>query len=394
MSPRILVTDGEQRAALAVVRSLGLAGYEVTVVSPRRRCLAGASRYARLAYTFPDSLSHPDAFGEAVQGLLANGLYDVVLPIADPSLLALLDRRDRLRATIPWPDLAAVHALADKQAVTDAARGIGIHVPRQVSAATRQDAERLAKETGFPLVVKPVRSVSVNEGERVKTTVRLVNRPEALAGALDTLPGAAWPVLLQERIHGPGVGIFLLLWDGDLRAAFAHQRLREKPPTGGVSTYRESIPADPGLVAQSRALLETVGWQGVAMVEYKLDLATGRPCLMEINGRFWGSLQLAIDAGVDFPRLLVDLALDRDPGPPPAYRTGVRSRWCWGDLDHLLARLRHSRESLGLGPDAPSRWRVGLEVLIPWRPGDRWEILRLSDPRPFLRETADWFRGL
>ena len=68
-----------------------------------------------------------------------------------------------------------------------------------------------------------------------------------------------------------------------------------------MSVYRESVAADPDLVRRSRALLDAFGWCGVAMVEYKLDERTGTPYLMEVNGRFWGSLQLAIDAGVDFP---------------------------------------------------------------------------------------------
>ncbi len=110
---------------------------------------------------------------------------------------------------------------------------------------------------------------------------------------------------------GPGVGVFLLLWEGKLRAAFAHRRLREKPPSGGVSVYRESIALDPVLLERSRRLLESFGWQGVAMVEYKIDERTGTPILMEINGRFWGSLQLAVDAGVDFPRLLIECAEGR-----------------------------------------------------------------------------------
>ena len=168
-------------------------------------------------------------------------------------------------------------------------------------------------------------------------------------------PAAAFPLLLQERVVGPGVGIFLLIWDGVLRATFAHRRLREKPPSGGVSVYRESIAADPALVERSRQLLAHFGWQGVAMVEYKVDERTGIPVLMEINGRFWGSLQLAVDAGVDFPRLLIDCAEGK-----PTRRTrrritvGSRLRWWWGDVDQLLLRLRHSGADLGL-PDGVAR---------------------------------------
>src|SRR5690606_30931719 len=95
----------------------------------------------------------------------------------------------------------------------------------------------------------------------------------------------------------------------------------------------------------------------------KLDAASGRPYLMEVNGRFWGSLQLAVDAGVDFPRLLVDAATGRQPSPVHEYRFGVRSRWWWGDVDHLLARLLKSGEELALPPGSPGRLAAVREFL-------------------------------
>ena len=129
------------------------------------------------------------------------------------------------------------------------------------------------------------------------------------------------------------------------------------------------------------------------MVEYKVEAESGTPYLMEINGRFWGSLQLAIDAGVDFPALLLQCATGEQPRPRDSYRTGIRSRWWWGEVDHLLTRLRHSDESLALPPNSPGRWRCIYEFLKLWRRGDRYEVLRLTDARPFLRETIDWFHG-
>ncbi|HEX5632505.1 MAG TPA: ATP-grasp domain-containing protein, partial [Gemmatimonadales bacterium] len=206
-------------------------------------------------------------------------------------------------------------------------------------------------------------------------------------------PGEAYPLLLQQRIVGPGTGIFLLVWDGETRAVFAHRRLREKPPSGGVSVLSESVAAEPDLVAQSRRLLDAFGWRGVAMVEYKRDAATGVPYLMEINGRFWGSLQLAVDAGVDFPSLLVDCAQGAPPAAPPAFRVGRRLRWCWGDVDHLLTRLRHDDATLSLPPGSPGRGRAVLDFLAAWRPGQRVETFRLDDPRPFVRESLNWLRG-
>jgi predicted ATP-grasp superfamily ATP-dependent carboligase len=185
--------------------------------------------------------------------------------------------------------------------------------------------------------------------------------------------------------------MFTLIWGGELVAAFAHRRLREKPPAGGVSVYSESIPVDPQLLERGVRLLHDFAWQGVAMLEFKIDRRTGRPYLMEINGRLWGSLQLAIDAGVDFPALLVACALGQRPARP-AYQAGGRNRWWWGDVDHLLARFRSSESELGLPPGAPSRWQAARDFLRLWRAGDRNEVLRLSDPWPFVRETVDWLR--
>jgi hypothetical protein len=113
-----------------------------------------------------------------------------------------------------------------------------------------------------------------------------------------------------------------------------------------------------------------------------------------VNGRLWGSVQLAVDAGVDFPALLAAAyAGDSLPAEPPRYRTGIRLRWEWGDVDHALARLRRRDAENALPPGEPSRLGALGAVLLPWRPGDRLEVFRLGDPRPFLRESARWFRG-
>ena len=393
MAIPVLVTDGDERAALAIVRSLGRAGYAVHVCSTRNRSLAGASRYCRDEQRVPDPLRDARGFVEAVEQRARSVSARVLLPVSEASLLAVLGERERFgNICIPFPDEAVFRAICDKARVLAAARQVGIAVPEQRVLNGPEDASALDPASlRYPIVVKPARSVAESSHGRVKLGVAFAGDESELRRRLEQLPAAAFPVLLQQRIIGPGVGIFLLLWDGHTDAVFSHRRIREKPPAGGVSVYRESIPPDPELVRVSTALLAAFGWQGVAMVEYKVDASTGEPYLMEVNGRFWGSLQLAVDAGVDFPLRLVRLALG-EPLPPQAqYRVGVRSRWWWGDVDHLLAILRRSREELALPPDFPSRWRSLLDFLVPWRPGDRSEIFRWSDPAPALRESLDWF---
>jgi predicted ATP-grasp superfamily ATP-dependent carboligase len=392
---RVLVTDGDQRAALAIVRSLGKAGHEPFVCARRSRSLAGASRHARGEALVPDAIREPLAFADALARHVREWGIDVLLPVAEPALLAVLEHRERFDGvSIPFPDAARFRAICDKPRLLDAARELGIAVPRQVALADREAAASLpAASLRFPVVLKPARSVGESAGRRVKLGVRHAATPAELLARVAAMPPEAFPLLVQERVVGPGVGVFLLRWAGERVALFAHRRLREKPPSGGISVYSESVRADDALVAASEALLDAFGWEGVAMVEFKVDQSSGVPYLMEVNGRFWGSLQLAIDAGVDFPRLLVERALGAAARGPADYRVGVRNRWWLGDVDHLLLRLRRSDEALSLPPGAPPRWGAVLDFLKLWRPGDRGEVLRADDAWPGVREAVDWVRG-
>ena len=387
----VLVTDGDQRAALATVRSLGRAGHAPLVLSETGRSLAGASRFAAREVRAPAPLTDPAGFAAAVRGLVREAGVEVVLPIAEPSVLALLPAREALApAALPFPSLEAFRTASDKAWAATAAESVGIAAPERRVLSGPGDAAALPRHAPHPRVLKPARSV---QGGR-KLSVGYVAAGDDLHAAVAALPPEAFPLLVQERVEGPGTGVFLLRWDGRTHAAFAHRRLREKPPSGGVSVLREGTALDADLRGRCEALLDRLDWRGVAMLELKVSVDDGRPYLMEINGRLWGSLQLALDSGVDFPARLVALALGRDPGPAPPWRTGVRTRWTLGDLDHLLLRLRRDPRALGLPPDAPGRAAASLAFLRGFLPPVRSEVFRWSDPYPFARETRAWVRAL
>ena len=150
-------------------------------------------------------------------------------------------------------------------------------------------------------------------------------------------------LLLQSYIDGVGYGVSVLYNHGEMRAHFIHRRLREYPLTGGPSTYRESVHHD-GLFAVTKKLMDELKWHGVAMVEYKIEKETGNPYLMEINPRFWGSLPLALSAGVDFPYLLYQVATEGDCPRSTQYKDGIRSRWLLGDLRGILKMIQEGEK--------------------------------------------------
>lgn len=340
----------------------------------------------------PDPMQDPCGHGNAVAAIAVATGARVLYPVTDASILSLLPLRSRLRDTVlPVGDSTVFRALSDKRQVWERAREIGIRVPGQHVLGSADDVD--VPDLSWPRVVKPARSV-VSDGAgagRREESVSHVSGPDEFAAVRRRLAPGAYPVLLQEKIRGPGIGVFLLRWDDETRAVFGHRRLREKPPSGGVSVYRESLPLASDLLQLSERLLADFGWSGLAMVEYKVEGRTGDPYLMEVNARPWGSLQLAVDAGVDFPRLLVEAVLGGPARPPPEYRSGVRCRWLWGDVDHLIARVKGAVPGDSVSGERPRRLDAIAEFLT-WHPGDRLEVLRARDPRPFLRETGDWLR--
>jgi len=293
---------------------------------------------------------------------------------------------DRWRVALPDP--AAYRAAIDKHSLMVRARALGIDVPASTFIESLTELDRLPDGFQYPVVLKARRSRWFEGGRWHEGGVHIVRDAAQLRESVQA-PDFAGGCLIQEFVPGHGEGLFFLVDRGRIVARFAHRRLREKPPSGGVSVLSESVDPDPTLLEASERLLTDLEWHGVAMVEYRRS-PTGRAVLMEINPRLWGSLQLAIDAGVDFPRLMVDLYSGKQVDAPTG-RANVKLRWLLGDWDHLLIALRR-REMRQAMDQTP------LDVIAAFFKsffdGSRLEVLRRDDPAPFFHELREWFRRL
>ena len=133
---------------------------------------------------------------------------------------------------------------------------------------------------------------------------------------------------------------------GVLKGHVVYRQLRDYPFSGGQATLRVSVD-HPEAVAHFERLLRELRWHGVCQADFLVDEKTGTPYLIDINPRFWGSLAQAIASGVDFPYLLYRIALDGDVEAVPGFKTGVMTRWIWGDLKTLPQALRQGNNRLG-----------------------------------------------
>lgn len=390
----VIVTDGNERSALAVTRSLGQRGIPVYVGAEAATSLAGVSRYCAGSFVYPSPWTHPQEYVSCVLEQAKRFRARLIFPMTDVAVELIGEHKERVGADVmmPIPSLSQYRALSDKYQLTAWAEKEGIPIPKTFFVERGQLESVINRIQQWPVVVKPGRSLVKDGVLWKKTSVRYAQNPEELRSLYKELWYLKWPSLLQERIVGRGEGVFGLFADGQPKVLFAHRRLREKPPSGGVSVFRESIPLPTPMADYAVRVLQSAHWHGVAMIEFKVDQVSQVPYLMEVNGRFWGSLQLAIDAGVDFPWLLYQLATTaRVPSVASSYREGVRSRWWLGDLDHMLIRVRKSDAALSLPPGAPSRRDTFKSFFSVLDPATQPEIFRLHDLRPGLLEL--WMYG-
>jgi len=398
--PPVILLDGNQRSALAATRSLGKKGIGVVVGAERGRSLASSSRYCQRSFDYPSPDSDAEAFLRAV--LETSGRYDrsVLFPMTDVTMNEILLHRDLLpgNVLVPFSEHLRYDALSDKENLFRQAKKLAIPMPETLFSSDFQSRDALRSEAmtmGFPLVVKAAHSRERLSGNYIASSATYANDPNELNTVLGRPPYNRLRCLVQKRIQGTGIGIFLLARHGDVLARFAHRRIREKPPSGGVSVLCESIsPPSEAWEAASR-LISTIGWHGVAMIEFKLDAEENRPKLIEVNARFWGSLELAIRAGVDFPFLLYRLALGESAEGPPGYRIGLKSRWELGDLDHLLIRLKRDPNHPSLsGTRVRKRDAVASFLTDFFRPSVVHEVFNYGDPAPFLFEAKEYLGNL
>ncbi|MCB9478345.1 MAG: ATP-grasp domain-containing protein [Deltaproteobacteria bacterium] len=375
---RVLVLDGEQRSALAVTRSLGRAGHEVFVGAASVSCLAGVSKHAKRTLVLPDPSEDATAFAGAVVEACVRFNIELLQPVTDASCFALADAALPAQVKCFQPDAETIRRVADKNAMTALAAELGVAVPKSVPLA---DAHASLDALSFPVALKPKRSRVEQDGKLVNLAVKFATDPDEAWAYLSELPEGGFPVMAQEVLPGEGVGYFALCRDGEILAEFAHHRLRELPPSGGVSVLSESIALTDDVRDAGRRLLAKVRWTGPAMVEFK-RAADGTPTLMEINGRFWGSLQLAIDSGVDFPVLAAKAAMG-EAFKAPRYQAGVRLWSMLGDLEAFLVVVKRGKAALN--PVSNCRKAYFRNWLL--RRG-RPELLRLSDPRPFFKDAS------
>lgn len=379
----VLVTDGHFRKTLAVVRSLGRKGIHVTVGERTFLNTSFFSKYCTRRLVYPSPRRSPDQFIEFLLKEIKENHYDCLFPMEEETLLLLANYHSEISpyTYLLSPGLKKIEFVRDKRNLMEFAETHGIPTPKtfQISPSLSPSslmAEGRVGEIPIPAVIKP-RISSGSFG------IIYVKKKEDLIPSYQSVHERYPFPLIQEWIpDGGGTFGFSALFDeaSNIKAAFVHKKLRMYPVQGGPSTLREGV-EHPQIMELGLSLFKSLNWAGVGMVEFKVDPRDGIPKLMEINPRFWGSLQLAIVSGVDFPYLILRMARGESFEPILRYNVGKRCRWLLlGDILHFL--------------NNPNRFHLHPSFFHFFDPNTSYDIISKDDPLALLGSVATFFTFL
>jgi len=358
---KILILGGWNNASLAIAQSLGHKGYHVDLFT--FSCRVNKTKFSRyikktFCYRFRNNIQY---LIDLLLDMLKN--YEFVIPTNDMFSLLLSQIKDFFsqKNHLLVPNYESLLNSMDKQKTMTLANKYNFSIPTIYSS--------INEVKQFPVVIKSRFSLYIEDNRFQKGSMKIVTSEEEALEAIKNIP---YPIILK-KVEGTGWGIEVLFYNNKILAAFSHRRLREANPiTGSYSSAAISIPLNQRALQKIENILKDLKWEGVAMFEFKGDY------FLEINGRFWGSLPLAIQSGIDFPYLYILAASQRLRDPQLTYKIGVKSRWIRADIAYLLRSLNSN----------PLNLKAIIKVLNPFQKS--YNMVHF-DPLP---ELVDFFSPL
>ena len=346
----LIVETGRARGALAAARALDSAGWTVGIGTPSGGGLASVSKAVSQRHRVPQPQAGVGRFVAAVNEAIRAGGYELVFGGGDAELIALSSQRDEIDAEVPYATHDRVMRVVDKLALAEAAEAAGLLCP-DTAKAEEVDAGAWTP----PVVVKASVHAPLASSEGPgRLEAEIVHDRGGADRRIAEIRAAGLAPILQRLVPGRLMG-YVVVADrsGNVVAEVAQLADATWPPRTGISARARIVAIDRGLADRVARLLGNVGWFGLAQLQFVLA-DDGQSYLIDFNGRFYGSLALAVAAGANLPATWAALATGRSPGMTPAPRIGTRYQWLEGDLRRAFVERRGGLVA-DLAPHPPVR---------------------------------------
>lgn len=367
------VVPGGEHTALAVVRSLGKKKIKSTVISENPQALAFSSKYCSHHLISDSTL---DIFSGFTKD-------DVVMPVLEDQMVELAKHRNTFQCAMAFPEYPILEKTSNKKTVLERACELDIPCPETYFFKDpdnyRAEFEDLKTSIRGPAVIKPCRG---HGGQGVS----FINSIDPLQKNYEETVRKFGPVMVQEKVpYNERYSVAVIMnFDQEIRLSCVLKELRYFPVDSGPSTCVETIHR-PELIVWAQEILESLDFYGIAELDFIHDSRNNTTLFMEINPRFWGSLQGAISAGVDFPQQLYTLFKDGDIEKKDDYTLGVRTRnVIFNDYRRLCSIMEGNYDK---------NYKISsCRDFLQFYRDDAYFIFDLDDMKPFLSMLANVMR--
>ena len=368
---------GMNETGLTAARCLGREGIFVKGFDIGAKRAGFRSRYCRAAAVCPDPLERPDDLLRFLMNEARDASQKVVLvPTSDLFFLFLSRHRaqlaDKFLMSLPSEDVA--ESVVNKRGLYELAAANATPFPKSYFPGTYEEAVAVKDSLRYPAFIKPYwghqwrrHFGGLHKGFKVRSSDEFLTRfREVLA--------SGHAALVQSYVTSADDNLFSLSLyvsqSGEVLGAFPRRQVRQFPPNSGTVTLAVSE-HNPGLVADGTHFCQSIGYRGIAGLEFKRDRDDNQYKLLDFNPRLMLSDGLTAYCGINLPLLqYLDLTGQRAEARRE-YAEGVT--WLESIADFHAFKQYHERGELGFKDWLKSLSRARVFALFAW-----------DDPLPFL----------
>jgi carbamoylphosphate synthase large subunit len=386
----VLVTGGDTRQGVVVIRALAERGVRVFVTGHERFSSGFYSRHTRGSARVPSPALSKDAFVDAVVEQTKLHRIPYVFGVTETTLLPLAEQRERLEpySRLLAPPLGIIRTGMDKKVQMAICSRLGIPIARTSYPSSVDEALDFAEQVGYPVIFKPRGRAA--EGEQklaVDFKVQYCHTSDEVRQFMSGFVPGTYP-MMQDYAYGSHVQFHCFTERGGVvHSAFMDRAPRMLPMTGGVGARRESCAVIPELQHYSERFFRELGWEGVAQAQWKGPDREGRYRFIEVSVRIVASIGSLVYSGVNYPWMHYQYFTGQKVDRVERYKLNNPTRWLRGDT---LAVVRHLLGDQPTSDDVlPSKSQVLRSYLGDFvRKGLRHDVEDWRDPLPAIPEFA------
>lgn len=304
----VLIPDGESPFAFHVLACLHQAGeIDVHLLSRTADAMSRYSSAKKSFHVLPDDCDYLECIGK----LCAQLRVDLIMPVGLAAILYFAEQREVAEklANLSLLDVPGnLQLVSDKGLLANFLRENYLPHPRSIT--NLECFDKIIHEFPMPVLIKPR---IAGDGEGI---LKFTDRTDIIR-LVGTQTNFFDEYLIQEYVDGYDIDCSVLCRDGVILAYTIQKTLYANRESYKPAEVIEFV-HDAQVLDVATRLMKTLKWTGIAHIDMRCRSSNSQVEIIEINPRFWGSIQGSLNVGVNFPSLMC-LAAKGHAFPVPPY---------------------------------------------------------------------------